>query len=63
MQTLPSTIITPSAKTNSFIASLLKANRFNYSIKSDNKYASYKYDLKGLDLVYGLAKEIVELNN
>ncbi|MCU4521082.1 hypothetical protein KTI62_13020 [Acinetobacter schindleri] len=63
MQTLPSTIITPSAKTNSFIASLLKANRFNYSIKSDNKYASYQYDLRGLDLVYGLAKEIVELNN
>jgi len=41
----------------------LKANRFNYSIKSDNKYASYQYDLRGLAVAYGLAKEIVELNN
>ncbi|WP_180008810.1 hypothetical protein [Acinetobacter sp. YH12238] len=63
MQTLSSTIITPSVKTNNFITNLLKANRFNYSIKSDNKYASYQYDLRGLAVAYGLAKEIVELNN
>ena len=63
MQTLHSTIMDPSIKTNNLMLNLLKANRINYSIKSDNKYASYQYDLKGLDLAYGIAKDIVKLNN
>ena len=64
MQTSPKTIFDPSSKTNSFVSSLILANRIDYSIKGENgKYETYQYDLKGLDRAYGIAKEIIKLNN